>query len=64
MNVEEKHSLIREVVNKSNILQHQTSKHSILNYLISNNYIEVCYKGYNDIIRMNEYGKIVYSYQY
>ena len=54
--------LIKEVVDKANKLQHFTTKHMILNYLLLNEIIDVHDEVYKDILKMDETGVLKIQY--
>ena len=60
--ITERELLIREVVRKSNILQHSQSKYAILNYLLTNDIINTGDEVYIDIMKMDENGIIKTQY--
>jgi hypothetical protein len=58
----ERELLVRDVVRKSNILQHRQSKHAILNYLLTNEIIDTGDEVYIDIMKMDENGILKVQY--
>lgn len=53
-----------ELADKLDDIQHTTTRHAIINYLISNNWIDTDGQIYYDLMRMDKKGVIKREYQY